>query len=191
MKRLILSCLSLLSLGLAALGPQFGRTLLNDKEPATVVVPVPDANCPQIFLEARQIALAEDAPDGKARLEISITDRMTGKPTPARIEVRGEDGRYHVADNPLPTGYFVFYKFDAGESRTPFKERFSRGGQGPSIRNHFADSTEFYTTGECRITLAPGRYRVRVTKGPEFRRATETVRVESGKQQALVVQLER
>src|SRR5262245_37457138 len=63
------------------------------------------------------LALADDAKSPvKGRLDLSIVDDSTGKPTPARVEVRDEKGRFFVADNPLPTGTFVFYNFDAGEA---------------------------------------------------------------------------
>ncbi len=88
-----------------------------------------------------------------ARLRITVVD-SAGKPSPARVAVRGGDGRYFAPDD-------AWRHADDGFDRA--ERRFEYG--------------YFHTTGAAALTLPTGEYRVEVSRGPEWRVTAQTVMV--------------
>lgn len=59
------------------------------------------------------------------------------------------------------------------------------------VRNPYVGRDQFYSTGTSRLSLPPGRYRLVVSKGIEYRTAGREVRIEAGKEQSVTVELNR
>jgi TolB protein len=86
-----------------------------------------------------------------ARLRIDVVD-SSGRPLPARVSVRGPDGRYFAPDD---TWRHADYGFDRSE------RRFEYG--------------YFHTAGRSTLTVPAGEYWVEVSRGPEWRVATQRI----------------
>jgi TolB protein len=94
---------------------------------------------------AHDLDLGTVVPFGpRGTLRLSIADGA-GRPIPARVSVMGEDGRFFAPDG-------AWRHAD---------EAFVRGGS----RFEYG---YFHARGEATLSLAPGRYRVEVSRGPEF-----------------------
>lgn len=94
-------------------------------------------------------------------VHLRITDSSTGKPTPARIQIRtGSMVR-------IPFGRLAHFSIAPGEDV---------GG------NVLLDGQPFtYIDGACEVQLPPGEVTVQVSKGPEYRSAIQTVTLGQGK----------
>ncbi len=86
-----------------------------------------------------------------ATLRLLVVD-SAGRPLPARVSVRGGDGRYFASDD-------AWRHADDGFDRS--ERRFEYG--------------YFHTTGSSTLTLPAGEFRVEVSRGPEWRVTTRTV----------------
>jgi TolB protein len=84
-------------------------------------------------------------------LSISILD-PAGKPTPARISVRGEDGRAYA---PGDAWMHAEDNFDRAESQ---------------FESHY-----FHSPGTSEVMVPVGRVQIEVTRGPEYAVATQSV----------------
>jgi hypothetical protein len=89
-------------------------------------------------------------------LRLSVTD-AAGAPMPARVSVLGPDGRSYA---PSDAWHHADDAFDRA------RRRFEYG--------------YFHTTGSAALTVPPGRYRIEVSRGPEYRVATRSVEVAEG-----------
>jgi len=105
-------------------------------------------------------------------LNLSIIDELSGKLVPARVEVLDKNGKTYVAE-------------DALSIEQPLvllnKREF----------NPYTRTEQFYTHGSCRMSLAPGRYRLRVYKGIEYRVPIREVDIQAGRTVELRVNLSR
>jgi hypothetical protein len=136
-----------------------------------------------LFLGAT-IASAADLP-AAGTLRLSVTDGGTA--VPARVELLGADGKSHVADDALLVGpgyteRYIPWVGDYAKALTYLSRE---------IRNPFTQTTQFYTTGSSTVTLPPGKYRLRVFRGIEYKVASRTVEIAAGKTESLTVPLVR
>ena len=95
---------------------------------------------------AHDVDLGTVVPFGpRGTLRLSIADGA-GRAIPARVSVMGEDGRFYAPDDAWRHADEAFVR---GESRFEYGY--------------------FHARGEATLSLAPGRYRVEVSRGPEFK----------------------
>jgi putative membrane-bound dehydrogenase-like protein len=114
-------------------------------------------------------APATDPGENPSRLEISINDASTGRPTACRVNVVGPDGRfYQPAENSL-TPYSL-----TGE--WPKTGKGNRVGKAP-IR-YFGRF--FYTAGNVTVAVPAGRVRIEAWKGLEYAPGSLTFQTKSG-----------
>jgi len=112
------------------------------------------------------------------QLRVSIKDAANGKIVPARLEVRGSDGEYRVAEDALPVGG------DCTMSDPPpgyIDEVASVAFSGRvSVSNPYTRSTQFYSVGRSSLRLPPGPATIKVYKGPEYEVSVATIEIKSG-----------
>lgn len=96
-------------------------------------------------------------------LGIAVVD-SAGRPLPARVAVRGSDGRYFAPDD-------AWRHADDGFDRAD--RRFEYG--------------YFHTAGRSTLTLPKGEYRLEVSRGPEWRVATQTVTLSAARNMRVVL----
>jgi hypothetical protein len=134
--------------------------------------------CTLLLLAAAGLACAPA--DGALELRVLGAD---GAPTPARVEILDADGRAHVAADALEVRL---------ECWTPPLPDWAAGLQrATSIDNPYTGTTQFYLDGTARATLPPGRYRVSVSKGNEYRTLAREVDVRAGETTRALLSLER
>ena len=107
-----------------------------------------------LFGGAQDVDLGTIVPFGpRGTLRLSLLDGA-GSPMAARVSVMGEDGRFFAPDDAWRHADEAFVR---GESRFEYGY--------------------FHAKGSVTLSLAPGRYRVEVSRGPEFKvhRADVTV----------------
>src|SRR5262245_11801981 len=126
-------------------------------------------------------------PAGMGVLEIAVVDDGTGKPTPARLEIVGPDGRPYAADDALPVGG------DCRDREAPWADAAAEAKAilSPTIRNRYTGKTDFYSAGSSRAVLAAGRYQLMAWKGIEYRASSQTVDISEGKTSKATVKLSR
>jgi hypothetical protein len=101
--------------------------------------------------------------DQRGTLSLSIVDGSTGQPTPARVEVIDGLGNAHVAEDALLVGQGYTDRAHPWEGNAEDAlALLSR-----DVENPYTLTTQFYSTGTSRLSLAPGRYELRVFKGIE------------------------
>ncbi|MBA3346234.1 MAG: CehA/McbA family metallohydrolase [Gemmatimonadales bacterium] len=102
------------------------------------------------------------------RLSIMVVDRSTGRPVPARVSVTGPDGRSYAPDD-------AWRHADDGFDRS--ERRFEYG--------------YFHTGRRASMTVPAGAVTVEVSRGPEFRVASRTVKIADGAESGVRIALER
>ncbi len=128
---------------------RFDRTEVNPRQEAYIFTPAG-------FDREGKPAVADAA--NSARLNVTIVDAGTGKPTPCRVNVVGSNGNfYQPSENPLKQFSLTGTWPDTLAGNRPGKEPIRYFG-------HF-----FYTTGEFTVDVPPGPVRVEVWKGFEYR----------------------
>lgn len=95
-------------------------------------------------------------------VHVRINDAATGKPTPVRVRFTDEAGTYHA-----PLGRLTRFSTERG---------IEVGGSTQIDGEAWA-----YVDGAFEILLPPGRFRVQVAKGPEYRPLDETHVVQAGR----------
>lgn len=114
----------------------------------------------------RQIVAKEKRyPKSMGRLSITVLDE-SGKVTPARISVTGEDGRAYAPDDAWMHAEDNFVR-----AERPFESHY------------------FHSSGQAELDVPPGHVEVEVMKGFEYRVARETV--SSSLHMRLVIHLKR
>jgi len=104
-----------------------------------------------------------------ARLNITIVDSATGKPTLCRVNVVGADGNFYLPqDNPLAAFSLNDKWPDSLAGNRPSKAPIRYFG-------HF-----FYTPGEFSVDVPEGQVRIEVCKGFEYRPEVLTTRAADG-----------
>jgi hypothetical protein len=115
-------------------------------------------------------------------VEVRVVDEA-GRPTPARLELSGENGGFHVADDALSI---------KNECWTTPPPEWARGlVTARSIANPYTGATQFYADGSAHAALPAGRYRLRATKGIEYRVAAREIEVRPGETTRVELALRR
>ncbi len=134
--------------------------------------------------------LAGCAKRDEGLLRLTIVDHKTNEVVPARVTLRHTSDEYVVPDTALAVfsdcGRIPFHNWAPMTASLQAQWGNSRG-----VRNPFRGSTDFYTSGELTTRLSPGRYRIRVQKGPEYREAEQEVAISAGNEHRLRFVLRR
>lgn len=103
-------------------------------------------------------------------LELSIVDKESGKSTPARVRIIGNDGQFYFAEKPLK-----------GEENFPvyFKS------------NKWGEEKLFYTPGRSKVPVPAGKTEILVEKGFEYTPVELTVDVPAEGKAAVEVVISR
>jgi hypothetical protein len=112
-------------------------------------------------------------------LRLSINDAGTGQPVPARVEIQGADGAYHVAEDALPaSGDCGMGEPGSGpvDQAASLEKFFDRA----RLSNPYTGTTQFYSTGKSSIRLPVGTATVKVFKGPEYKVRVEKIEIPGG-----------
>ena len=106
-------------------------------------------------------------------LKLTIVDEQ-GNPTPARVEVLNSEGKGYVAEDALLVGG------DPKDRDVPWKGTVedALAALDREVKNDHTGTVQFYSTGTSRLSLPPGRYSVKLIKGPEY--GVESREVEVG-----------
>ncbi len=126
-----------------------------------------------VFLSLQACALPDQQRrlEEKGKLALVIRDASTKKLVPARVELLDETGKGHVAHNALPI--LTSGPLAGGNVKSEFTvtQRFPN----PQTR-----TDQFYSTGRSRFRLPPGRYRLTIRKGLEYRTVRATLQITAG-----------
>jgi hypothetical protein len=127
------------------------------------------------------------AEDASPALKLSIVDAVSGQPTPARVEVLDATGKPHVAEDALLVGPGY------GDRKYAWKGNLDQALAllSKSIENPYTRTTQFYSTGNSRVLLLPGIYKVKVYKGTEYALQTREVRMLENESVELSVAMSR
>ena len=135
--------------------------------------------CVAVLFAAVASSRADSSAEGPTgTLRLTIQDATTGETVPARVEIRGVNGAYHVASDALR------YSADCSMS-DPGSGPVDQAAALPSfsgrvrIENPYTKSTQFYSTGTSKVELPRGQVTIKVYKGPEYAVAAEDVAIES------------
>jgi len=118
-----------------------------------------------------------------------VIDKITGQPTPARLEVRGSDGKYYVAEDAVPIGGdctmsdFPKVLIDKVAS-VEFADRVS-------FRNPYTKTSQFYSSGQSLLKVPAGPTVIKVYKGPEYKVIRTEVEISESNSKKIVVYLDR
>ena len=152
------------------------------------------AMCIFLFFNIYKVSAGENI-GGKGVLQLEVEDAETGKLVPARLEVLGPDGKNYLAKDALPiggacgetreNGEFAPIEYD-GASLDDALARFTQ-----TIEDPFSESTHFYTVGKSKMVLPPGIFKIKVYKGPEYKRETSVVTITAGETVRKTIPLSR
>ena len=121
-------------------------------------------------------------------LRLTITDAATGEMVPARVEIVGKNGGYHVAEDALLVGGDC----DMSDQGAGYVDlRSTLAGFTDRIDNPYAKSTQFYSDGKSSIRLPTGTATISIFKGPEFNVPVEKVDIQADKNVEHNIQLKR
>lgn len=123
---------------------------------------------------AAAFALIAGLTDARAAtLRVAIED-AAGRPTPAAVQLYDERGTLQVPPDALDLGR-MGYLYAAGAlihyadwTSPKVRSQYPHFGSSWFRPQHPREAACFFTTGRFELELAPGNYRLRVTKGPEF-----------------------
>lgn len=123
-------------------------------------------------------------------LSLTIVDHDTADVVAARITLRHDSGEFVVPSQALPVfgdcGKVPFHNWVPAV--VPVQAEFWKER---SVQNPFRGSTDFYSVGTLTAKLRPGRYRISVEKGPEYRRAEQEFVISAGTEHPLRIVLSR
>lgn len=117
------------------------------------------------------------AQDGLGTLKLLITDATTGAPTPARVEIRAEDGAYHVAQDAMLFGGDCDMS-DEGAGYTDLPSAYAAFRD--RLENPYSNATQFYSEGSSSTRLPAGHVTVTAFKGPEYEVSSAQLVVPAG-----------
>ena len=132
---------------------------------------------------------AVESREALVSLKISVIDIDSGKPTPARLEVRGSDGQYYVAKDAVPiSGDCTMSNFPKAlidkVASVEFADRLG-------FRNPYTKTVQFYSSGESLLEMPLGRTVIKVYKGPEYKVGRVEIDLIAAPQKNVIVHLER
>ncbi len=126
--------------------------------------------------------LAAASAQAETEVVLHVVDEA-GVETPARVELLDAEGRAHFAPDALPVHRECVL--------APLPEWLAPLQQSRHIYNPYTGTDQFYIDGTAHLSLAPGSYRLRAFRGPEYRRTEQTLEVAAGGRQEVSVKLER
>lgn len=136
---------------------------------STVVLLLVTASCPNPLF----------AQELSGTLRLTINDANTGQPVPARVEIQGADGAYHVAEDALPASGDCGMS-DPGSGPVDRAASLEKFFDRVRISNPYTGTTQFYSTGRSSIRLPAGAATIRVFKGPEYKVSVEKIEIPAG-----------
>lgn len=121
--------------------------------------------------------LRAQGPSGTLRL--TIKDARTGQPVPARVEIKGADGAYYVAEDALPASGDCGMG-DPGSGPVDQAASLEKFFDRVRISNPYTGTTQFYSTGKSSVRLPAGTATVKVIKGPEYKLGVAKIEIPGG-----------
>ena len=127
------------------------------------------------FLRAAQRAAVASAlvfsacSAGEVSITIHLIDAASGERIPARLEVTDSKDRSHLSNNAIPVTLECLL--------SPLPAWLAPLQTSSGIFNPYTGTTQFYADGTAELSLPPGRYRLRVAKGLEWRRRERKIKV--------------
>jgi hypothetical protein len=113
-----------------------------------------------------------EPPVATGTIRVSVVDAMSGAPTPARLEIRGANGSFHVPDGALDLTLECEVApppdWAAGWVRTQ------------ALDNPHTGTTQFYAAEPFATSLPAGPYRVRSYRGIEYPVSEDEIEVRAG-----------
>lgn len=117
---------------------------------------------------------------GAVTLQIRVEDDA-GRVTPAAVQLYDDHGTLHVPPDALDLGH-MGYLYATGAlihyadwTSPKVRSQYPHFGSSWFRARHPKDAACFFTPGRFALEVAPGRYRLRVTKGPEFTPVERTI----------------
>ena len=112
-------------------------------------------------------------------LALAVFEASTGESVPARIEILGPDGRFVVPEAALELSF---------ECILPPAPDWAAGWtRSKALENPHTGTTQFYAAAPFEVSVAPGRYRVRVFRGIEYQVDELFVEVHTGEKTSFEV----
>jgi hypothetical protein len=136
---------------------------------STVLLLLVTASCPNPLF----------AQESSGTLRLTINDARTGQPVPARVEIQGADGAYHVAEDALPASGDCGMS-DPGSGPVDRAASLEKFFDRVRVSNPYTRTTQFYSTGKSSIRLPAGTATIRVFKGPEYKVSVEKIKIPDG-----------
>jgi|GEM_PF-1100203 len=119
------------------------------------------------------------AQEPSGTLRLTINDATTGQPVPARVEIQGADGTYHVAEDALPASGDCGMG-DPGSGPVDQAASLEKFFDRVRVSNPYTGTTQFYSTGKSSIRLPAGTTTIRVFKGAEYKVRVEKIEIPGG-----------
>jgi hypothetical protein len=128
--------------------------------------------------------VAHKKTNGYGTLRLTIADVEANRAIPARITIRDSAGTYFIPDTALAvfddcTGIPLHNWLPAAATLQ------ARQVEHRGVRNPYKGSTDFYIAGTLTAQLRPGRYWMRVEKGPEYGASEQEFVITAGNEQSL------
>jgi hypothetical protein len=139
--------------------------------------------CMVLYVHFAVVPEVQGTGAGAGILKLSIIDAITGKPTPARIELLDQQGKAWIAGDAVPVGGKL------GASKATLEQALAK-----TTRNIIDPDTGieyFYSVGSSQIDLPAGKYKMRVFKGTEFQVPVREINVAAGQTVDLELKLTR
>ena len=126
-------------------------------------------------------------PHNLAILKITIVDAESQRPTPARVEVFDDEGKTYVAADALLVGG------DAIDRPAPWQGSIADalGELSREVRNTLTGTEQFYSSGTSQLSLAPGTYKVTVSKGYEYELRSDEITLSADETREMKIELTR
>jgi len=127
------------------------------------------------------------AQDRHGTLRLSIVDGVSGQPTTARVEVLDVGGTAYIATDALLVGPGY------GGRANPWEGNLDRALAllSGSVANPYTRTTQFYSTGQSRLSLPAGAYQLRLYKGTEYKVQAREVKIDAQKSVDFQVEMSR
>jgi hypothetical protein len=107
-------------------------------------------------------------------LELAFVAADSGAATPVRVQILDADRKSYVAENAILVGGHC------RDSEAPLARQQAAATLRREVPNAWTGTSQFYADGSARIIVPPGRYRVEVFKGFEYRVARRHYTVRPG-----------
>lgn len=108
----------------------------------------------------------------KVPVQIVVSDKNSKQIISSRIEIKDESGEFHIANNAIMVSLQCL--------NAPHPQWLKPLEDSQSIFNPYRGTQQFYSDGIALLELAPGRYQILISKGPEYRQVQTTLEVGAG-----------